>query len=265
MLDQTGAAPRHGSEEAGEQVFGPRGDVRLPERIKALLFDLDGVLTKTAKVHAAAWKELFDDLLAAHGDAEPFSDHDYAGYVDGRLRQDGVRSFLASRGITLPEGRPDDPPDADTVHGAGNRKNVRLLELLDRDGVDRYEGSVRFLEAASAARCPMAVVSASRNCRQVLEAAGLADAFQVRVDGEVAAERGLRGKPAPDTFIAAADALGVEPRHAAVFEDAVSGVEAGRAGGFGWVVGVNRIGPAQADALRAAGADVVVEDLSELL
>lgn len=240
-------------------------DVGVPEGITALLFDLDGVLTQTAKVHAAAWKELFDDVLAAHGDPEPFSPADYAAHVDGRLRQDGVRSFLVSRGITLPEGTPADPPDANTVHGLGNRKNVRLLELLERDGVERYEGSVRFLQATRSAGHPTAVVSASRNCRQVLEAAGMVDLFDVRVDGEVAAERGLRGKPAADTFLAAAEALGVEPSQAAVFEDAVAGIEAGRAGGFGWVVGVDRIGSAHAEALRRRGADVVVDDLSELL
>lgn len=239
--------------------------MRVPDRIAALLFDLDGVLTKTAKVHAAAWKELFDAFLAPRGDTEPFSPADYAAYVDGRLRQDGVRTFLASRGITLSEGMPDDPPDAETVHGLGNRKNIRLRELLERDGVERYEGSVQFLQAASAAGYPTGVVSASRNCRQVLEAADIADLFDVRVDGEVAAERSLRGKPAPDTFLAAADALGVEPSNAAVIEDAVSGVEAGRAGRFGWVVGVNRVGPTQAEALRRHGADVVVDDLAELL
>lgn len=238
--------------------------MRIPEGITALLFDLDGVLTQTAKVHSAAWKELFDDVLESRGDPRPFSPEDYAAYVDGRLRQDGVRTFLASRGITVPDGTPEDPPDAETVHGLGNRKNVRLLELLERDGVDRYEGSVEFLEAARAAGYPTAVVSASRNCRQVLEAAGLTDLFDARVDGEVAAERGLRGKPAPDTFLAAAEALGVAPSQAAVIEDAVAGVEAGRAGEFGWVVGVDRVGPAQAEALRAHGADIVVEDLSEL-
>lgn len=237
--------------------------MRIPGGITALLFDLDGVLTQTAKVHLAAWRDLFDAALAARGIGEEFSDADYAAFVDGRLRQDGVRTFLASRGISLPEGSPDDPPTAETVHGLGNRKNLRLLGVLERDGVDRYEGSVAFLQAARAAGFPTAVVSASRNCRQVLEAAGMEHLFDVRVDGEVAAERGLRGKPAPDTFLAAAEALGAEPRQAAVFEDAVAGVEAGRAGAFGWVVGVDRVG--QRDALLAAGADVVVDDLTELL
>ena len=239
--------------------------MRIPDGMAALLFDLDGVLTQTAKVHSTAWKEVFDTFLASRGDGDTFSPNDYTAYVDGRLRQDGVRSFLASRGITLPEGRPDDPPDAATVHGLGNRKNVRLVELLEREGVERYEGSVRLLEAARDARYPTAVVSASRNCRQVLEAAGIADLFDVRVDGEVAAERGLRGKPEPDTFLAAASALGVEPSNAAVIEDAVSGVEAGRAGAFGWVVGVNRGKPTHAEVLRRHGADVVVDDLEELL
>ena len=239
--------------------------MRVPPGITALLFDLDGVLTQTAKVHAAAWKELFDAVLAEHGDTNPFSAADYAAHVDGRLREDGVRTFLQSRGIAVPEGTPDDPPDADTVHGFGSRKNVRLLDLLERDGVERYEGSVRFLEAVRAAGHPTAVVSASRNCRQVLEAAGIVDLFDVRVDGEVAAERGLAGKPAPDTFLAAAEQLGVGPPQAAVIEDAAAGVEAGRAGGFGWVVGVARNGPEQRAALLAAGADEVVADLSELL
>jgi beta-phosphoglucomutase family hydrolase len=237
----------------------------MPDGITALLFDLDGVLTQTAKVHAAAWTEVFDAFLAARGGQAPFSPADYAAYVDGKLRQDGVRSFLASRGITLPEGKPDDRAEEDTVHGVGNRKDVRLHELLERDGVERYEGSVRFLEAARAAGLRTAVVSASRNCRRVLEAAGISELFEVRVDGEVAAEQDLRGKPAPDTFLAAARALGVPPQHAAVIEDATAGVEAGRAGGFGWVVGVDRVGPSQVEALHAHGADLVVSDLSELL
>ena len=260
--DRTGEVP---PSRRTISTAAPGPGLQTPAGIVALLFDLDGVLTRTAKVHAAAWSEVFDAFLAAHGDPEPFSPADYAAHVDGRLRQDGVRSFLASRGITLPEGRPDDPPEADTVHGLGNRKNVRLLEVLERDGVERYEGSVQFVEAARAAGLAAAVVSASRNCRQVLEVAGLSELFDVRIDGEVAAQRNLQGKPAPDTFLAAAEALDVAPERAAVIEDAVSGVEAGRAGGFGWVVGVDRIGPRQAEALRAHGADLVVSDLSELL
>lgn len=241
----------------------------VPERISACLFDLDGVLTQTARVHATAWKQMFDAFLREQAERtgerlRPMElPGDYAAYVDGKLRQDGVRSFLASRGVVLPEGAPDDPPGAETVHGLGNRKNDLVLELIRRDGVDVYEGSVRFVEAARDGGLRRAVVSASRNTREVLAVTGMEDLFEVRVDGEVAAERGLRGKPAPDTFLAAADALGVEPARAAVFEDALAGVEAGRAGAFGWVVGVDRTG--QAGALRARGADVVVSDLSELL
>jgi beta-phosphoglucomutase family hydrolase len=241
--------------------------VDLPDSITACLFDLDGVLTKTAKVHAAAWKQMFDDYLAQHASgpsAGPFDvGSDYAQYVDGKLRQDGVRSFLGSRGVTLPEGDPDDPPDAETVHGLGNRKNELFLELLAKEGVERYEGSVRFVEAVRSAGLRRAVVSASKNCRDVLVAAGIEELFEARIDGGVAAERELAGKPAPDMFLAAAEALGVDPGRAAVFEDAVAGVEAGRAGAFGWVVGVDRTG--HADALRRAGGDIVVKDLAELL
>jgi beta-phosphoglucomutase family hydrolase len=241
----------------------------LPDSITACLFDLDGVLTPTAEVHAAAWKELFDAFLRDRSKQtgeqfRPFEiATDYVAYVDGRLRQDGVRAFLASRGIVLPEGTLDDPPTALTVHGLGRRKNGFFLELLRRRGVEAYEGSVRFVRAARDAGLRRGVVSASRNCREILAAAGLEQLFEVRVDGVVAAERGLRGKPAPDTFLAAATMLGVNPARSAVFEDAVSGVKAGRAGSFGWVVGVDRVG--QAEALRRHGADIVVNDLSELL
>jgi beta-phosphoglucomutase family hydrolase len=240
----------------------------LPDGISACLFDLDGVLTQTAKLHAAAWQEMFDAFL--HGRAgstgeatRPFEPADYAEHVDGRLRQDGVREFLASRGIALPEGEVGDPPTAETVHGLGNRKNELVLELIRRDGVDVYDGSVRFVEAARDAGLRRAVVSASKNCREVLAAAGIDGLFEVRVDGVVAEQRGLRGKPAPDTFLAAAEALQVDAGSAAVFEDAVAGVAAGRAGSFGWVVGVDRIG--HAEALRREGADRVVSDLAELL
>jgi HAD superfamily hydrolase (TIGR01509 family) len=188
---------------------------------------------------------------------------DYATYVDGKLRQDGVRAFLASRAISLPEGSADDPPTALTVHGLGNRKNELVLDLIRRRGVDVYDGSVQFVEAVRDAGLRRAVVSASKNCQAVLAAAGIEHLFEVRVDGIVAAEAGLRGKPAPDTFLAAAAALGVQPAHCAVFEDAIAGVEAGRAGSFGWVVGVDRV--EQAAALRSHGADTVVSDLSELL
>lgn len=241
----------------------------MPEAISACLFDLDGVLTQTAKVHAAAWKEMFDAFLQERSSqtGEPFRPFeiatDYAQHVDGKLREDGVRSFLVSRGITLPEGAPDDPPTALTVHGLGTRKNGLVLDLIERDGVEVYEGSVRFVEAVRDAGLRRAVVSASKNTQQVLAAVGIEHLFEVRVDGVVAAESGLRGKPAPDTFLAAAAALGVEPAHCAVFEDAVAGVQAGRAGGFGWVVGVDRVG--KAEALKIHGADAVVRDLGELL
>jgi beta-phosphoglucomutase family hydrolase len=241
----------------------------LPAGISACLFDLDGVLTQTAKVHAAAWKETFDAYLRERSEqiGEPFRPFeiatDYATYVDGKLREDGVRAFLASRAISLPEGSASDPPTALTVHGLGNRKNDLVLDLIRRRGVDVYDGSVRFVEAVRDAGLRRAVVSASKNCQAVLAAAGIEHLFEVRVDGIVAAEAGLRGKPAPDTFLAAATALGVQPAHCAVFEDAIAGVEAGRAGSFGWVVGVDRVG--QAAALRSHGADTVVSDLSELL
>jgi beta-phosphoglucomutase family hydrolase len=234
----------------------------VPDGITALLFDLDGVLTRTAAVHRAAWKEMFDAFLRAAGDDRPFTDADYAAFVDGRLRQDGVRAFLASRGIEVPEGGVDDPPDRQTVHGLGNRKNDLFQAVLDRDGVETFDGSVRFVGDAVAAGYRTAVVSASRNCRAVLAAAGIADLFEVRVDGEVAAARRLAGKPAPDTFLAAAEELGATPATAAVFEDAVAGVRAGAAGGFGWVVGVDREG--RPEALEAAGAHLVVADLGEL-
>jgi len=246
----------------------PAARPQLPAGITACLFDLDGVLTQTAKVHAAAWKEMFDAFLRerpeqAGQDLRPFEPADYARYVDGKLRADGVRAFLASRGIELPEGSPEDPPTAESVNGLGTRKNELVLELLERDGVEVYEGSVRFVEAVRDAGLRRAVVSASQNCRAVLEAAGIDELFEVRVDGIVAAESNLRGKPAPDTFLAAAERLGVEPAHAAVFEDAVAGVEAGRAGSFGCVIGVDRIG--DPEALCAHGADTVVADLAELL
>jgi beta-phosphoglucomutase family hydrolase len=238
----------------------------LPDKVRACLFDLDGVLTKTAVVHAAAWKEAFDDFLRRREGAafRPFDAvADYEQYVDGRPRADGIRVFLASRGIELPEGRDDDPPELDTVHGLGNRKNALLLEKIRTQGVEPYTGSVRYVDAARAAGLGTAVVSSSANCREILTSAGLDDRFDVRIDGVVAAERGLLGKPHPDTFLEAAHELGVEPQAAAVFEDALAGMDAGRAGGFGAVVGVDRVG--QADALRRHGADLVVSDLSELL
>jgi beta-phosphoglucomutase family hydrolase len=241
----------------------------LPAGIKACLFDLDGVLTQTARVHAAAWKKMFDAFLRKRAEqtGEPFVPFDpvkdYDEYVDGKPRYDGVRSFLASRGIELPEGEPDDPPTAETVHGLGNRKNELVLALLERNGVEPYEGSVRYVQAVRDAGLRRAVVSSSANTRQVLEAAGIADLFEVRIDGLVAEHEHLKGKPAPDTFLAAARRLEVEAAAAAVFEDALAGVAAGRAGRFGFVVGVDRAG--QAEALREQGADIVVSDLAELL
>ncbi|MET8227766.1 beta-phosphoglucomutase family hydrolase [Streptomyces sp. NPDC004082] len=236
----------------------------LPKEIQACLFDLDGVITKTAVVHAAAWKRTFDDFLRRRdGDGfRPFSDDDYDRYVDGMPRADGVRSFLASRGVELPEGGPDDPPDEETVHGLGNRKNELLLDLIHTDGVEAYDTTLRYIQAARAEGLLTAVVSSSANCRDVLRSIGAECLFDVRIDGVVAAERKLPGKPRPDTFLAAARDLGVEASAAAVFEDALAGMDAGRSGHFGYVVGVDRVG--QADALREHGADVVVSDLAEL-
>jgi beta-phosphoglucomutase family hydrolase len=241
----------------------------LPDAITALLFDLDGVLTKTAVVHDKAWKQTFDAFLKQRAEAGgedfvPFDgDADYNEYVDGKPRYEGVRSFLESRGIVLPEGEPDDPPTAETVCGLGNRKNELVLELIERDGVEPYAGSVAFVKAARAAGLRRAVVSSSANCQDVLRAAGIEDLFEERIDGNVADAKHLKGKPAPDTYLAGAAALGVEPAAACVFEDAVSGVEAGRAGNFGHVVGVDRVH--HAEALRQHGADVVVDDLGELI
>lgn len=240
----------------------------LPFLISACLFDLDGVLTQTAKVHAAAWKQMFDAFLLERTrqtgeEFLPFASTDYREYVDGKLRDDGVRSFLESRGVVLQEGSIDDPPTAQTVHGLGNRKNQLFLEILRQDGAEVYEGSRRFVEAVRDAGVRRAVVSASSNCREVLVAAGMEDLFEVRVDGVVARQEDLRGKPAPDMFLAAAKALGTTPAHSAVFEDAIAGVQAGRAGGFGWVVGVDRTG--NAASLLRHGADTVVTDLSQLL
>ena len=241
----------------------------LPDEVAACLFDMDGVVTKTAIVHAAAWKQMFDEFLRERADRAgqpltPFDPvKDYDEYVDGKPRADGTRSFLASRGIELPEGSPDDPPDAQTVNGLGNRKNVLLLEMIRTQGVEAYEGSVRYVQAARDAGLRRAVVSSSANCEDVLVAAGIDDLFEARIDGVVARREHLHGKPAPDSFLAGAKALGLAPAEAAVFEDALAGVEAGRAGHFGYVVGVDRVG--QAAALKAHGGDIVVEDLAELL
>jgi beta-phosphoglucomutase family hydrolase len=241
----------------------------LPDGVRACLFDLDGVLTQTAKVHAAAWKQMFDAYLesraaASGGEFVPFDDvADYDRYVDGKPRRDGVRSFLGSRGIELPAGTPDDPPDRETVAGLGNRKNEIVLRIIHERGVEPYEGSVRYVKAAREAGLRRAVVSSSTNCRDVLRAASIEDLFEARIDGVVAEREHLRGKPAPDTFLAGARALSTPASEAAVFEDALAGVEAGRAGGFACVVGVDRVG--QAGELREHGASVVVEDLADLL
>lgn len=241
----------------------------LPTSVRACLFDLDGVLTETAKVHAAAWKEMFDLFLRARASKAgkqfvPFDQKDdYDAYVDGKPRYDGVRSFLASRRIELPEGKPDDPPSAETVFGLGNRKNEIVLRMIHEEGVEAYPGSRRYLEAARDAGLRRAVVSSSTNCRDVLEAAGIEDLLEARIDGVVAERGHLKGKPAPDTYLAGARALDVTPDAAAVFEDALAGVEAGRSGGFACVVGVDRVG--QAKALREHGATIVVRDLAELI
>jgi beta-phosphoglucomutase family hydrolase len=243
--------------------------LKLPDGITTCLFDLDGVLTQTAKIHAQAWKEMFDGFLRDRSKrtGEPFREFDrptdYDEYVDGKPRLEGVRSFLESRGIQLPMGSSSDPPEAETAHALGTRKNQLVLELIRKQGVEPYEGSVRFAEAARDQGLRRAVVSSSTNCKDVLVAAGIDDLFEARVDGVVAEREHLAGKPAPDTFLAGARMLGAEPAQAAVFEDALAGVEAGRAGSFGWVVGVDRSG--QAEALRHRGADVVVQDLAELL
>ena len=241
----------------------------LPDSIKACLFDLDGVLTQTAKVHADAWKQTFDAYLRERAEKRgekfvPFDKaKDYDEYVDGLPRFDGVRNFLKSRGIELPEGSSEDPPATETVCGIGNRKNDLVLKLIKKNGVQPYEGSVRYVKAARDAGLHRAVVSSSANCRDVLIAAGIEDLFEARIDGKVGEELHLKGKPHPDTFLAGAKAVGVTAQEAVVFEDALAGVQAGRAGKFGYVVGVDRVG--QAEALRAHGADVVVKDLADLM
>ncbi len=241
----------------------------LPDPVQACLFDLDGVLTDTASVHTKAWKVMFDDFLRRRADhtAQAFvafdSDGDYRRFVDGRKREDGVRSFLASRGIEIADGDPDDPPSAETVYGLGNRKNAMFLDTLRADGVRVFDGSRRYLQAASAAGMRIAVVSASANTRAVLEVTGLQQWIDRRVDGVTLRDEHLAGKPAPDSFLYAARLLQAAPGQAAVFEDATAGVQAGRAGGFGFVVGVDRVG--HPEQLRRCGADIVVSDLGELL
>lgn len=240
------------------------GMLGLPDGITACLFDLDGVLTDTASVHRAAWKATFDPILAARGQS-PFTDDDYARFVDGKPRADGVRDFLASRGIRLPEGDSADPPDAETVYGVGTRKNELLLAKIREDGVKVYEGSRRYLEAARDAGLRRAVVSSSANTPDVLRVTGLDELIEARVDGNTIIERKLPGKPAPDSFLAGAQLLGVDAAAAVVFEDATAGVQAGAAGHFGYVVGVNRLDARHAADLRSSGASVVVDDLADLL
>lgn len=229
----------------------------------AVLFDLDGVLTPTAEVHMRAWQKMFSDFLTSSGATEPYREQDYFDYIDGKPRYDGVRSFLDSREIELPEGRPDDPETALTVCGLGNRKDALFAEVLRTDGVRPYPGSVQLLDFLAGRGVGMAVVSSSRNAPDVLKVAGLAMRFGIVVDGAVAADAGLAGKPAPDTFEHAASLLGVPKERAVVFEDALSGVQAGRAGHFGLVVGVDR--GAGKERLLSSGADIVVRDLNELV
>jgi beta-phosphoglucomutase family hydrolase len=241
----------------------------LPDDVKAALFDLDGVLTDTASLHKAAWKQTFDAFLQARAErsGETFVSFDartdYETFVDGKPRADGVRDFVASRGIKLPEGEADDSAGAQTVNGLGNRKNADLAERIHRDGVRVFEGSRRYLEAVRDAGLRRAVVSSSANAQAVLTVTGLAPLVELRVDGNTIRDLSLRGKPAPDTFLRAADLLDVRPDQAAVFEDALAGVEAGRAGKFRYVVGVNR--GHHREALREHGADIVVDDLGQLL
>jgi len=239
--------------------------VELPPGIRACLFDLDGVLTRTAITHEAAWAQMFDEFLVGRGgiSARPFTRDDYNTALDGKPRDDGIRAFLASRGIELPEGEIDDEPGAPTVRGLGARKNQLFLQRLATEGVDVYDGSVQFVHAVRTAGMHTVCVSSSANAEQVLDAAHLGELFDARIDGNVAREHLLRGKPAPDTFLAGATAVRTPPEHAAVFEDALAGVAAGHAGGFGLVVGVDRVH--HREALLAHGADVVVDDLAELL
>ncbi len=241
----------------------------LPDGVAACLFDMDGVVTQTAVVHAAAWKEMFDEFLRARAASTgtqfvPFDPHaEYDTYVDGKPRLDGTRSFLESRGIDLPEGTPDDPPGTPTLSGLSSRKNNLVLEKIAAGGVQVYPGSITYIRSVKDKGISTAIVSASANTAQILDSAGIEGLFDVRIDGVIAKQRGLRGKPAPDTFLAAAEALRVPATRAVVFEDAQAGVAAGRAGGFALVVGVDRVG--QAQALLEHGADIVVKDLAELL
>jgi beta-phosphoglucomutase family hydrolase len=239
------------------------------DKFEAVLFDLDGVLTATAKVHAACWKQAFDEFLKRRADRnngtfKPFDiKKDYEDYVDGKPRYDGVQSFLQSRGIELPQGKPDDPPDRETICGLGNRKNDLFNQALKDKGVEVFDGSVAWLRQLRQKGVKTAVVSSSKHCQVIIGVAGIADLFDARVDGKVAEDLNLKGKPAPDTFLKAAERLQVSPEKAVVVEDATAGVEAGHRGGFGLVIGVDRKG--DAEALRQHGADLVVSDLKELL
>ena len=239
------------------------------KRFDAVLFDLDGVITATASVHASSWKQMFDGFLATHAErtGTPFVsfdiEDDYKPYVDGRPRYDGVATFLKSRNIDLPRGEPSDDPDQQTVCGLGNRKNEMIQEVLATDGVEVFEGSVKLVFWLHEEAIRQAIVSSSKNAEAVLEAAGISDLFEVRVDGVVAAQKKLPGKPRPDTFLEAARLLGVDPVRAVVVEDALAGVKAGVNGSFGLVIGVDREG--EPEALKDAGADIVVDDLAELI
>jgi beta-phosphoglucomutase family hydrolase len=241
----------------------------LPDGVAACLFDMDGVVTKTAIVHAAAWKQMFDDFLRERAESTgtefvPFdSRHDYDAYVDGKPRLDGTKAFLESRGIELPEGSPDDKPGTPTLHGLSNRKNDLVLVKIKENGVQVYDGTITYIKAVRDGGMATAIVSSSANTKQVLDVAKIADLFDVRVDAQYAKEHDLHGKPAPDTFLAAAEALKVPAAHAVVFEDALAGVAAGHAGHFALVVGEDRVD--QAGALHEHGADVVVEDVADLL
>jgi beta-phosphoglucomutase family hydrolase len=241
----------------------------LPDGVEACLFDMDGVVTQTATLHAAAWQQMFDEFLRGYAQRTgtafvPFDAHrEYDAYVDGKPRLEGTRSFLSSRGISLPAGTPDDPPGTPTLYGLSNQKNALVLAKIAAGGVQVYDGSIAYIKAVRGQGIATAIVSASANTKQVLESANIEDLFDVRIDGVVAKERGLRGKPAPDTFLAAAEALKVPAAHAVVFEDAQAGVAAGHAGHFAMVVGVDRVG--QAAELKEHGADVVVTDVAQLL
>jgi beta-phosphoglucomutase family hydrolase len=242
-----------------------------PASFDAVLFDLDGVLTATAKVHDAAWKKTFDNYLKerAAKNNEPFKpfdpDEDYSKYVDGKPRYDGVKSFLESRGIHLPYGDPHDPPEKETICGIGNRKEELVIKTLKTEGVEVYQGSVAWVMHLRQAGIKTAVVSSSKNCLAVLKAGGIDGLFDVRVDGHVVEDQKLPGKPAPDTYLHAAALLKTTASRAVVVEDALSGVQSGRNGKFGLVIGVNRLGREHAEDLRKNGADIVVNDLKEML